>query len=75
MKKQSAKETVRKFHLVLSLSDEGIQLMMQRVRRSNPKASDADVLEILRKEHSSHNSLGLPKHIVPVKYKKLIDNE
>lgn len=75
MKKQSAKETVRKFHLVLSLSDEGIQLMMQRVRRNKPNASDADILKILRKEHSSRKSLGLPKHIVPVTYKQLVDNE
>lgn len=58
--------TKEKFLQTLAISDEGIQMMLQRVRRENPNASESQITNILREELKVLKDKSLPKHLKPV---------
>jgi predicted Zn-ribbon and HTH transcriptional regulator len=58
--------TKEKFLQTLAISDEGIEMMLQRVRRLNPGLSESEIIKILRKELKVLKDKGLPKHLKPV---------
>ena len=58
--------TKEKFLQTLAISDEGIEMMMQRVRRMNPGVGEADVKKILGQELKTLKDKSLPKHLKPV---------
>jgi len=58
--------TKEKFLQTLAISDEGIEMMLQRVRRNNPSLSESEVANILKKELKVLKDKSLPKHLKPV---------
>ena len=54
-----------KFLLVLSISDEGFEMMLQRVKRKNPGLPDTKIRELLRLELGQMKSRALPKYLIP----------
>jgi len=52
-----------KFLQTLSLSDEGIEMMLQRIRRENPGLDKESVHDLFRKEVSDLKSKKLPKYL------------
>ena len=55
-----------KFLLTLSLSDEGIKMMLQRIRRDNPSLDQESVHNIFRKEVSDLKNKKLPTYLTPL---------
>lgn len=58
--------TKDKFLQTLAISDEGIEMMLQRVRRAHPGAAEAEVRKILKEELRVLKNKSLPKHLKPV---------
>jgi hypothetical protein len=58
--------TKEKFLQTLAISDEGIEMMLQRVRRMNPDASKSETIKILREELKVFKDKSLPKYLKPV---------
>lgn len=58
--------TKEKFLQTLAISDEGIEMMLQRVRRMNPGLSESEIEKILKQEIKVLKDKGLPKHLKPV---------
>lgn len=54
-----------KFLLALELSDEGIEMMIQRVVRQNPGLSKSQCIEKLRLELEVQKNKALPKDLIP----------
>jgi len=52
-----------KFLLTLKLSDEGIEMMMQRVKRENPSFDEKKIRRLLRLEISEAKDKKLPKSL------------
>ena len=55
-----------KFLLTLSLSDEGIEMMLQRIKRDNPGLDQESVHDLFRKEVSDLKSKKLPTYLSPL---------
>lgn len=52
-----------KFLLALSISDEGIEMMLQRIRRQNPDADAAKLKKLLQIEMRKSKKSALPAHL------------
>lgn len=55
-----------KFLLTLAISDEGLEMMLQRVRRLNPNANEKELVKILREELRVMKEKTLPKNLKPM---------
>jgi hypothetical protein len=58
--------TKEKFLQTLAISDEGIEMMLQRVRRMNPGLNESEIIKILKQELKVLKDKSLPKHLKPV---------
>lgn len=58
--------TKEKFLQTLAISDEGIEMMLQRVRRLNPGTEEAEIRKILKAELKVLKDKSLPKYLKPV---------
>ena len=68
MNKLSRDSLKRNFLLVLSLSDDGLEMMLQRLRRLNPESDETAIRALLRQELVEHGRRNLPRYLVPIKY-------
>lgn len=59
-----------KFLLALSISDEGLEMMLQRVRRDNPGLPEKELCKILKQEiqASKNRSDYIPSYLTVKKY-------
>ena len=58
-------ETIQKFLVTLAVSDEGFEMMLYRVKRSNPSLSDFEQRELLKKEIQLAKSDYIPSYLTP----------
>lgn len=55
--------TKEKFIQTLIISDEGMEMMLQRVRRLNPNSQESELIKLLREELKIIKKKNLPRHL------------
>jgi hypothetical protein len=60
---------LKNLRLTLSLSDEGLNMMLQRIRRDNPNSDEKTIKNLLRLELVQYGKQGLPRFFVPINHK------